>query len=552
MSINRSEETIKSGDFAFRKYSVNEGSSNSLSENTSAAKAKVDNNSDFYFYSLTPGYVIPLPVVRNTVDACLTKVLDVYTALEERLYRAYINPFLDSDIEEAHFHIWNEIKKNNETLFKEFIEENKETISIQIVDENGNPIVKSSSMFPDYCSFGQYLYAENNNCRGCRKFVKEYDRLISHSIFVHLFDFRYYLKLLSNEAKCIKNSLLYDFGDEYVDESQEQTAAFYYSWAKMAENHTRLITEEFTQQADKLPTSEVDIISKKQAAQFQAFFSIRVASYTETIDNLLFSLKKDLVDNCDLFYNRYVSPALKFKTQLAMPLQLDIETTNMSVRAPILSEEIITAVNAIKGNYGSLLSDMVQRRTNLNSKFDKLFSFITQRRKYISYIDDLSSKGSQRPNIIKSIEDDKYLNLFSKIATIDESEKASLKSSHSNLDDLDENHHPQYLLRSGGLITGNVTLADGVTIDGVDISEHSHDGLDGSAKIKSTDIDYETAREQIDILKIDPQKDITVSIDSFSPDIRLGGTAVVDAVVTIEVPDEVKDKYEYEILYVES
>ena len=552
MSINSSENISSSGSYIFKDYSVSGGSSDSL-QDTQYKQRQEDafNDIDNYdFYSLTPSYVIPINVVKSKVLKTNQNIKELLEVYEDFISNVYINPYLDNDIEEAHISLFEELQKKYPEVFENYFN-TEDIFTIQIVDENGNPVVKDKSHIPNYISFDQYLYAEEHGCRTCRKFVKEYDRLISHSVFVHLFDFRYYLKLILNESNCIKNSLLYDFGGQYEDESQEQAAAFYYSWAQMAENHTRLIAEELTRQGDKLPTSEVDILSKKQSAQFQAFFSIRIASYTDAIDSILFSLKKDLIDNCDIFYERYVSPSLRFKTQVAAPLELDIQTTNMANKMPKLAEEVITAVNAFKGNFGSLLSDMVQRRSNLSKKFNSILSLNIQRRKYISYIDQLSTKASSRPKIIVSVENDTSSVFFDNIV-IDPSERQTLKSSHGNLDDLNLNHHPQYLLRSGGTIFGDIFVEDGVTIDGVDISAHSHTGNDGSVKIKSTDIDYDSAREESEVESAFAEGTIQVQLSGFSSSIRQGGIPVVDAIVEINIPDEIKDIYEFEILYKES
>lgn len=552
MSINSSENISSSGSYIFKDYSVSGGSSDSL-QDTQYKQRQEDafNDIDNYdFYSLTPSYVIPINVVKSKVLKTNQNIKELLEVYEDFISNVYINPYLDNDIEEAHISLFEELQKKYPEVFENYFN-TEDIFTIQIVDENGNPVVKDKSHIPNYISFDQYLYAEEHGCRTCRKFVKEYDRLISHSVFVHLFDFRYYLKLILNESNCIKNSLLYDFGGEYEDESQEQAAAFYYSWAQMAENHTRLIAEELTRQGDKLPTSEVDILSKKQSAQFQAFFSIRIASYTDAIDSILFSLKKDLIDNCDIFYERYVSPSLRFKTQVAAPLELDIQTTNMANKMPKLAEEVITAVNAFKGNFGSLLSDMVQRRSNLSKKFNSILSLNIQRRKYISYIDQLSTKASSRPKIIASVENDTSSAFFNNIV-IDPSERQTLKSSHSNLDDLNLNHHPQYLLRSGGTIFGDIFVEDGVTIDGVDISAHSHTGGDGSVKIKSTDIDYDSAREESEVESAFAEGTIQVQLSGFSSSIRQGGVPVVDAIIEINIPDEIKDIYEFEILYRET
>jgi hypothetical protein len=549
---------------------VAEGSSNSTSQDAYDRRQDQTFNDleNYNTYSWTKPYEIPLQAVKNRMGTVVQDITQLLSTYEQNLKNVYLNPYLDSGLEDSHFHIWDELKTNNKTLIEEYFPPSVVTDAgeegvmyiggSQYFDERTGQYVYPSDLenhlsnvvYPKYVSFSQYLYAEKHGCRGCRKFVKDYDRLISHSVFVHLFDFRYFLKLLLHEANYIKNSLTYDFGDIYEDESQQQAASFYFSWAEMAAHYTKVIAEQLTQGQDYLSSSEVDYVSKKQAAQFQAFFSIRVASYTEGIDNVLFSLKKELMDNSEIFYERYVSPSLKFKSSVSAPLELDIQTTNLKNEAPVLAEEIITAVNAFKGNFGSILSDMVQRRSNLRSKFDRLVSLNLQRKKYISYIDQLSAKASTRPRILIEVKEDNTSSIFDRII-IDENRNQTLKSSHGLLDDLSEDSHPQYLMRSGGAIFGNIEVADKITIDGVDLSAHAHTGEDGSMRIRSTDIDYSSPREETDLFGSTVVGEMQVTISSFVPDIRTGGMPVVDVVLDIEIPDEIDGRYEYEIVYIE-
>ena len=584
MSINRSQE-LQSGDSSvFNDYKVTEGSSNSTSQDAYARRQDQGFNDleNYNTYSWTKPYSIPLQAVKNRMGTIVQDVTKLLSTYEQNLKNVYLNPYLDPGLEDSHFHIWDELNTNNKTLIEEYFppstvtgtdefwQRNKEAFEDagkegvmyiggnQYFDERTGQYVYppdlenhlSNVIYPEYVSFSQYLYAEKHGCRGCRKFVKDYDRLISHSVFVHLFDFRYFLKLLLHEANYINNSLTYDFGDIYEDESQQQAASFYFSWAEMAAHYTKVIAEQLTQGQDYLSSSEVDYVSKKQAAQFQAFFSIRVASYTEGIDNVLFSLKKELMDNSEIFYERYVTPSLKFKSSVSAPLELDIQTTNLKTEAPVLAEEIITAVNAFKGNFGSILSDMIQRRSNLRSKFDRLVSLNLQRKKYISYIDQLSTKASTRPRILIEVKEDNTSSIFDRII-IDENRNQTLKSSHGLLDDLGEDSHPQYLMRSGGAIFGNIEVADKVTIDGVDLSAHAHTGQDGSMRIRSTDIDYSSPREETDLFGSTVVGEMQVTVSSFVPDIRTGGMPVVDVVLDIEIPDEIDGRYEYEIVYIE-
>jgi len=491
-------------------------------------------------------------------------MLDNYEGV---LKKVYLNPYLDNNIEAAHFHIWDEIRKKNMQKQKEGtatllpIQTNEDIFyaggSSNFDETTGqykNEIRFDKGAVPEYISFEQYLYSENHNCRACRRFVREYDRLISESTFVYLFDIRYFIKLLLHEAKCMLDFINKNLGEAYEDESEQQVAQYFYSWTQMVSNYKRRIEEEVTRQVTELPPSEVDYLSKKQAAQFQAFFSIRVAAYTEKVDNTLFSLKKDLIDNCNVLYEKYLEPALLFKTQVAVPLELNLQTSNFFAKAPNLAEEIVTANNSLRGNFGSVLTDLLQRNNQLSVKFDRLLSMISQRRVYINYIDQISSKALNRKKIIIKVNEDHFAQYITNIRN-DPDKSKSFKSMHAQLNDLETDDHPQYLLRSSGTIIGDILVGDKVTIDGVDISEHSHNGFDGSKRIKSTDIDYETPRIEFinsgATLGDEENAAIEVTVDSFIPDIIEGGVPVIDTVINISVPDHLVNRYEYEILYVE-
>ncbi|HJW30191.1 MAG TPA: hypothetical protein VJ508_13205, partial [Saprospiraceae bacterium] len=70
----------------------------------------------------------------------------------------------------------------------------------------------------------------------------------------------------------------------------------------------------------------------------------------------------------------------------------------------------------------------------------------------------------------------------------------SFSPEHTDLAGIfDDDAHPQYLLRSGGVdfpITGDVYMDEDVKIGGIIPSKHAHTGSDGSTKISGSDIDY--------------------------------------------------------------
>jgi hypothetical protein len=223
----------------------------------------------------------------------------------------------------------------------------------------------------------------------------------------------------------------------------------------------------------------------------------------------------------------------------------------MKTELPRLAEEAAIALLAAEGNFKSVLTDLLQRRNNTSAKIDSLLQSIIERRKYTSFISQLSNKAINRERIVTPDTNSNYAVLLNTLF-VDESAINSLKSSHSLLDDLGEDSHPQYLMKSGGSITGNILIENKSKIDGVQIGTHSHNGADGSAKIKSIDIDYESVRSKISLEQINASaEEIVIRLDSITPDILIGGVPVADINLSIEIPDEFKDKYDFEIIYTE-
>ena len=108
-----------------------------------------------------------------------------------------------------------------------------------------------------------------------------------------------------------------------------------------------------------------------------------------------------------------------------------------------------------------------------------------------------------------------------------------------------ENHHPQYLLKNGGTIDGDIFVKNNAKIDGVNLSTHAHTGSDGSERIRSTDIDYRSVRETQESI---PPSPTSVSIVEYITDILDGGVPAADAIIDIEIDDNIfNENYDYVI-----
>jgi hypothetical protein len=216
----------------------------------------------------------------------------------------------------------------------------------------------------------------------------------------------------------------------------------------------------------------------------------------------------------------------------------------MKANAPILSEEVVAASSVINGNLASLLADFKQRKINTENRLMGLLAVVREKKKYVSYMMQMEEKcGRQKTMVFVDPSDVSFDAVFLGAGAYDE-KRETLNSSHKHLSDLEEDHHPQYLLKSGGEIFGDIIMAPDATIAGVNIPQHSHSGSDGTARMRASYIDY--SQDRSSLKEIDPEK-ILIEVDSFFPKITLVGEPKVDATVSVKFDGEELEQNRYEI-----
>lgn len=515
--------------------------------------------------TLISTYSVPLDTVKSQVIYSDEVIFGMKLHIENNLLRKlYINPYIDPDLEQVHVRIWKEAckyldipekaeniirldnkEKSNNIKTDSSDDENLEQFPIIEDDLSNNSIAKDSP--PLYICFDEYDFAERYGSSAGRRLITEFHELIAQSTFSYFFQLRKLTDILIHEMQYVKNSLLNNFGEDYENDQQRQIALQFDTWAKTAAHYTGRISKTILSRPGEIPNAELDQITKKQAIEFQAFFAIRLNAIESEINDILASLKRDFVDNSEAFHTRFVSTTLKTTKDIALPLEFDYLSTGFFSQKPVLSGELLVATNLLRGNFASIYADMIQRHEDFIAKTDAFFSLIHEKRKYANYIAQLGNIAVEKRQILQPIKDDKYSVLFRSIV-VNSNRSNNFRSQHANLDDLNNDDHPQYLLKSGGTIEGNVIVNDGVTIDGVDLSAHGHTGVDGSVRIKSTDIDYGTAKVESSNYVIKP---LSISIAGFEPDIIEGGVPVFDTIVHIEVDDLAAEGFEYELIHTE-
>lgn len=490
-------------------------------------------------------YYIPLNIVKNDIDSIHENIKQSIEKIDNLLNNINVDYLSSASLEESHKALWREVVKNNDITTEDVWRSDKKFyVNNPYFDKEKNKFYDPETIYPQFIPFEAYKYARRSGSTVAKRFIREYEKVCSHSVFSYLIELRNFLEYMLNESYNIKNILSTIFREDYQDDAQKQVGVQFDAWSKVAMHYTQRVEQAIISRPGELPSSEVDKISEKQAVEFQAFFSIRLDAINEEVNNVLDNIKNDFLENSDIFYDRYLYQSLKFKKDIVSSMEVDFYTTSMLKDLPMLAGELVIATNVMNANFGMILTDLIQRNILINKKVDNFFNLINQKRKYCNYIFQLAFKGASKKQIVTTPVSDPYSNIF-KNSENKLKYESDLISNHGSLDNLTEDHHPQYLLKDGGSITGNIFVENNSTIDGVQIGTHAHTGSDGSQKIKSTDIDYSSPRNDSN-LQI--QKPAAITIDSYISDIIDGGVPVMDVVLSIETGlSYIPQNIEYEI-----
>jgi len=226
---------------------------------------------------------------------------------------------------------------------------------------------------------------------------------------------------------------------------------------------------------------------------------------------------------------------------------LSLKSANKDAKFPFMEEAAITTSLAKLGDLVLILPDNKESSKGYATKLldliagDKkisgMLAMIREKRRYISYTRQLKFvSGTKYERYFIDVPYDEYAVYFEQ-ASVNNEKHETLNSSHKYFTDLLEDNHPQYLLRSGGVITGDISIAEGSTIGGLDLANHSHSAGDGSSAIRASSVDYLQDRIDKQYLEnfTDPDNPISISIDSYNPQILTGGVPVVDAIISVSL-----------------
>lgn len=297
------------------------------------------------------------------------------------------------------------------------------------------------------------------------------------------FDLILPLYMIRSEVQFIEDFLVQFIGD-VNDSSEERIVELFQEWAAVALTAVRKISKEYKtpDSSRKLTEQELKEVKAAEAAQYQAIFAVKVNALNTLVDQQVSLLTKNWSSTSDYFYNRLLGPALQFRLKTSRKVY-----PGNGRLASIATQ----AAESLNGNLSLLITDQMRRNEIFVAKIDSFNDAVSLRDTYRTYVVQLAAV-SEKPvtaTIQKSefvLNPDEWFD-----AVVENATPTTYGAYHEKLLGLDEvDAHPQYLDRLGrNVLQGNVKVAPGVRVDGVDLDRHAHTGDDGSARIKGEDID---------------------------------------------------------------
>jgi hypothetical protein len=354
----------------------------------------------------------------------------------------------------------------------------REALKSEWPDPNSNP--------PNYIPYSYYKSLTTRSTAGAAYIQKRWEEAVRDITGTSAFDIVDIANVVRSEAILVKGFL-----DQYVgavsDSSEKRVIELFQDWAASAIQRTQRYESiaQTKESARQLPVSEVESVAPADAVKFQALFKARLNQLNVELATTKSGLKKNFSDYSDTFFNKFLGPALQFRLNVSRTIYPEDS---------LLGREVGLAKGSMDSNLSSLITDQLRRNGTFNKGIDQMLNTLLERDTYRTYVAQLAVVGKaleskDRVNQIASmslevVED--YPLVGADLAT------PVFTASHQMLSGRDDPEaHPHLLSRSGGTVTGDITIEDGVRVNGVEIQKHTHQGLDvdGTPKIKGKDIE---------------------------------------------------------------
>lgn len=335
---------------------------------------------------------------------------------------------------------------------------------------------------PNFITFGYYQYLDTVNSSAANYIRQVYESGLQDIGGNDAIDLLPLVNLISQEL-----SLINDFTSNNIstlnDSSEHRIVESFQDFISAANTHLSNIQTIFASQTQPLPDQETSLLSPTDAQSSQALFKVNVNKLNAQINQDQQTLHTNFTQHANTFYTNFLGPALNFRQNVSSQL--------LPVYPGALGAHLSASIKASNTNLQSILIDQTNRNYFFANQITDLLTEIQQRDQYRDYILQFSTQGGTVPPAgeVLAVTDDITATQFFNAAASPPPATPSFSASHLELADVAlAQAHPQYLLASGGDITGPITMDPGATIDGIIPHAHAHNGADGSAQINGSSI----------------------------------------------------------------
>lgn len=388
----------------------------------------------------------------------------------------------------------------------------------------------------DHISYRFYRYLVVKRTTSAAYIRQRFEEGVRDFTGTHSLDILTLAQTIIDEAKLVQ-----EFRSTYVgavdDQSEHRTIELFMDWTESARMELERLTKlHNTRDAIVLANSEVDVTTPREAKNAQAMFKVKLNVVNRQIADTVGFIKRNYSEHAPTFYGKFLGPALQFRLNASR---------GFHPSAGLLGVEMQNTANALDTNLAVVQADQQRRNALFTSKMAEATDQIAKQNVYRNYINQLSPVGKTvvpgqgGTAVVLPGEDDGEVQYFeSDDVRYTPAAAPPLSSSHSALAELGiADAHPQYLLKSGGTITGDIFVDAGVTIDGVDVGEHEHTGVDGSKKVQGGNIEGGTVTPVVIDHDVSPDTPTNLHLLSQSVRIVPPGVTVVDIQIAWEGED---------------
>lgn len=420
------------------------------------------------------------------------------------------------------------------------------------IDTSNEELVNSHKMAypddntPDSISFSEYIYNFSVSRTTSSLYVNRYYENKVRGLYgTNALDIAHIVRIFHSEVKRIQNFLDKYLGD-IDDPSEFRTIESLQNWAQNAKALLTAIEQTYkTKGRTSIPGSELDQLDEDGARRFQGLFQSKLNVLNTYIHDGITELYKDYDSQADYFYNRVLGPSLSFNLKVSNNINSNLDLAT----APILHQEAVMSKMHFNSKFETALADQVKRNNLLYDYVERILQNLVQRDTYQVYMRQLSSIGATLPNpfFLQVTEEPATLRnnnvLLGDFSQLTYDENAA--SDHNYLTNRDaDDAHPQYLKRTGDLVTGDFEIFGDLRLNGQDLTSVFGTDSEGNVVVRS---------EYLDWANVSPGNTSGV-VNEFTPDnlyiqdVRYLSDGSIEYTIGFEIENDNVQGYEFEII----